>query len=69
MSGIDWSKKDIYEAIGRPDLKPKKGFDISISDSINAIDKEEAIKEFKRRINGESNICNYGIEAYEVVEL
>ena len=21
--GIDWSKKDIYEGIGRPDLKPK----------------------------------------------
>lgn len=23
-SGIDWSKKDIHEGIGRPDLKPKK---------------------------------------------
>lgn len=21
--GIDWTKKDLYEAIGRPDLKPK----------------------------------------------
>ena len=22
--GIDWSKKDMYEGIGRPDLKPKE---------------------------------------------
>ena len=23
QKGIDWSKKDMYEGIGRPDLKPR----------------------------------------------
>ncbi len=54
--GIDWSKKDMYEGIGRPNLKPKikkdclfqyalgKGFGDLIKENTDLITRKEAEK-------------------------
>ena len=53
MKGIDWSKKDMYEGIGRPDLKPKEIFGLSGKEEHEAL---ETLKAEEQNENNRSNI-------------